>query len=252
MKDPNPERFSDLRFEDFKRMAADDALSSVEKVGFPNEYREGKEQLIFEDIVRKTSNLNLSKRKVMEIGPGCSKPAFMMIDLCRRQGNELILVDSQEMLNQLPDSESVLKVPGRYPMDCADLFSKYAGRLDVVVTYSVLHYVFVEANVFEFVDRTLGLLADGGQFLIGDIPNVSKRKRFFGSAGGVRFHQAYTASDQVPEVRFNSVEPGKLDDAVVLSILARCRASGFDAYALPQPPELPMANRREDILIVKP
>ena len=54
------------------------------------------------------------------------------------------------------------------------------------------------------------------------------------------------------QVEFNVPEPGKIDDGVVLGILARCRAAGFDAYVLPQPPELPMANRREDVLVQRP
>ena len=44
----------------------------------------------------------------------------------------------------------------------------------------------------------------------------------------------------------------KIDDAVVFSILGRARAAGFDAYVVPQAPDLPMANRREDILIMSP
>ncbi len=252
MTDPNLERFSDLKFDDFRRLAEDSLLSPIEKVGFPNSYREGKEDLIFQDILRKAANLGSRNRKVMEIGPGCSKPAFMMIDLCRAQGHQLILIDSQEMLDQLPNEDFILKIPGRYPEDCRSLFDEYAGRLDVIITYSVLHYIFVESSVYEFVDRSLGLLGEGGQFLIGDIPNVSKRKRFFRSPEGIRFHQAYTGTMEGPDVQFNRVEPGKLDDAVVLSLLARCRASGFDAYVMPQPSDLPMANRREDILIIKP
>ena len=47
-------------------------------------------------------------------------------------------------------------------------------------------------------------------------------------------------------------DTGKIDDAVVFEILERARESGFDAYVAPQPDELPMANRREDILIVRP
>jgi hypothetical protein len=46
------------------------------------------------------------------------------------------------------------------------------------------------------------------------------------------------------------VEAGKIDDAVIVSLLLRCRLAGFDAYVLPQGPDLPMANRREDVLIV--
>ena len=62
-----------------------------------------------------------------------------------------------------------------------DLFHR---AVDVILSYSVLHYVFVQQPLYEFLDTSLGLLADGGQMLLGDIPNVSKRKRFFSSAAG--------------------------------------------------------------------
>ena len=39
---------------------------------------------------------------------------------------------------------------------------------------------------------------------------------------------------------------------VVLGVVMRARAQGCDAYWLPQPACLPMANRREDIVIYKP
>ncbi len=55
-----------------------------------------------------------------------------------------------------------------------------------------------------------------------------------------------------PEVDFNTPEPGQIDDGVMLGILARVRGFGFDSFLLPQRADLPMANRREDILILKP
>ena len=58
--------------------------------------------------------------------------------------------------------------------------------------------------------------------------------------------------DEDPEVAHNTIEPGVIDDAVVFAILQRARAAGFHAYVLPQPATLPMHNRREDILIVRP
>jgi hypothetical protein len=116
----------------------------------------------------------------------------------------------------------------------------------------VLQYVFAESSVFEFLDQSLLLLDRGGEMLIGDIPNISKRKRFFSSEAGVAFHQAFVGTDEVPEVAFNRVEASHIDDAVICAILMRCRASGFDAYILPQADDLQMANRREDILIRKP
>jgi hypothetical protein len=48
------------------------------------------------------------------------------------------------------------------------------------------------------------------------------------------------------------VETKKIDDGVVFGILQRYRNFGFDTYLLPQNDNLPIANRREDILIKKP
>jgi hypothetical protein len=116
----------------------------------------------------------------------------------------------------------------------------------------VLHYVFVDVGFFRFLDVSLSLLAPGGQMLIGDIPNISKRKRFFSSETGVSFHKDYMKTDEAPVVEFNQIEHDQIDDAVVMSIIQRARLQGFDAYLLPQDQALPMANRREDILIIRP
>ena len=132
------------------------------------------------------------------------------------------------------------------------MFEEYKNKIDVILTYSVLHYVFDEGNLFGFLDKSLGLLSEGGQMLIGDIPNISKRKRFFASPSGVRYHQKFMKTREIPPVNFNILEENKIDDSVIMSIISRSRNAGFDAYLLPQPDILPMANRREDILIVKP
>jgi len=120
------------------------------------------------------------------------------------------------------------------------------------VAYSVVQYVFAEGNVFQFLDTCLGLLGHGGELLIGDVPNQTMRKRFFASPLGAATHRRHTGGDEPPEVHFNRLEPGQMDDSVVLALLARARAQGFHAWVLPQASELPMANRREDILIRRP
>ena len=167
------------------------------------------------------------------------------------QKHTLILIDSKEMLDLLPDEPFIIKVPAYYPDECPQLFAAYAGRINVILTYSVLHIVFAESNIFRFVDQSLSLLADDGQFLIGDIPNISKRKRFFSSQSGIHFHQDFMHTSDKPEVKFNTLESDSLDDAVLLSLVLRARLAGFDSYLLPQASDLPMANRREDILIHK-
>jgi hypothetical protein len=244
-------QFANLTFEDFRRMAADTSLSCHEKVGFPDSYRAGKEECIFRDILGKLPQLGGERRIVLDIGPGCSGLALGLIDYCGERGHRLLLVDSPEMLAHLPDREHVRKFAALYP-SCPELFAEYAGRLHAILVYSVLQYVFAEGNVFDFLDRSLGLLAPGGAMLLGDIPNVSKRKRFFSSAAGAACHRQFTGRDETPTVLFNRIETAKIDDSVVLAVLLRCRGAGYDAYVVPQGPDLPMANRREDLLIIRP
>ncbi|WP_346295505.1 class I SAM-dependent methyltransferase [Rhodopseudomonas sp. P1] len=249
MSDNNP--FANLNYEDFKRLARDQALSKYERIGFPDAYRKGAEEAIFADICAKLSSLNQSGKVVLDIGPGCSDLPLMLIELCRAHGHVLHLVDSEEMLALLPDAPFVTKAAGLFP-NCAEVNESLRSRVDVILCYSVLHYVLIDTAFFRFLDTALSLLAPGGQMLIGDIPNISKRKRFFASENGVRFHQAFMNTSERPEVAFNRIEHDQIDDSVVFSLLQRARAQGFDAYVLPQSAELPMANRREDILIVRP
>ena len=251
MGDDNYKRFERLTFDDFRRLATDDSLSRHEKIGFPDSYREGKEAAIFEDIRTKLRNLDGTAKTVLDVGPGCSQLPLMLIDLCRRNGHNLIMVDSEEMLSQLPAEPFMKKIAAYYP-HCETLFEEFTGKVDVILSYSVLHYIFAESNVWDFLDQSLMLLSPGGEMLIGDVPNVSKRKRFFSSAAGIKFHQEFMQTEELPNVEFNRVERNQIDDSVVLSLLTRARHQGFDAYVLPQAGGLSMENRREDILIRRP
>ncbi len=252
MSSANLEKFQNLTFEGFRELAKDESLSSHEKIGFPDSYRDGKEKAIFNDIKLKIPNLARSRQTVVDIGPGCSALAFSLIEQCRINQNTLVLIDSEEMLAQLPDEDFLIKVPAYYPDKCQSLIEEYTGKADVILTYSVLHYVFDEGNLFKFLDVSLALLAVGGEFLIGDIPNVSKRNRFFNSPTGVKYHREFMKTDDDPQVNFSRLETGQMDDAVLMSLMTRARNFGFDAYIVPQSDDLPMANRREDILIRRP
>jgi hypothetical protein len=244
-------RFANIAFEDFRRLAREEGLSMYERIGFPDGYRKGHEAAIFEDIRYKLTNLDRASATVVDIGPGCTDLPRALIDLCRRQQHALTLIDSAEMLALLPDGPRIAKLAAMYP-NCTDALKPLLGRVDVILCYSVLHYILVDAAFFRFLDVSLSLLAPGGQFLIGDIPNNSKRKRFFASDTGMCFHQQFMNTADRPEVRFNQIEHDQIDDAVVMALLQRARAAGFDAYVVPQDPALPMANRREDILITRP
>jgi hypothetical protein len=244
-------RFANTTYDDFRKLAQDDSLSKYEKISFPDSYRQGKEEFIFQSIVANLPLLNERGKIVLDVGPGCSDLPLMMVELCRKHGHTLLLVDSEEMLAHLPNDDHIQKFPAYYPQ-CEPLFSGFTSKVDVLLAYSLLHGVFIEGNVWDFLDRSLELLAVGGEMLIGDLPNISKRRRFFSSVNGIRFHQEFMKTDTPPEVHFNSLDRHKIDDSVILSLLNRARNQGFDAYVLPQRPDLPMANRREDVLIRRP
>ncbi|MFL5782717.1 MAG: class I SAM-dependent methyltransferase [Thermoleophilaceae bacterium] len=243
-------RFANLTFADFRRMALDESLSPHEKVGFPDAYRAGAAEAILADIVSKLPALTERGRRVVDVGPGCSDLSHRLLDLCAERGHEAVLVDSEEMLAQLPDRQGIVKVAGAFPHD-AEMPPGIDGTVDAVVVYSVLQYVHAEADSAAFLDRALALLAHGGRMLVGDIPNSSKRARFFASPAGREFHRGFTGSDD-PRPAGDGGASGGIDDAAVLGVLDRARRAGFDAYVVAQAPELPMANRREDILVVRP
>lgn len=240
-----------LSFEEFRRLAKDPSLSKYERIGFPDSYRAGFEDMIFADIRHKLTALDSMQKKVVDIGPGCSDLPQKLIQLCDTNQHSLTLIDNAEMLAHLPDMPFIKKIDALYP-NCEELLSELQGTVDVILAYSVLHYVLVDVAFFRFLDTSLSLLAPGGQFLIGDIPNISRRKRFFYSETGINYHKRFMQTDANPEVLFNQIENDQIDDAIIFAILQRARAAGFDAYVLPQDPELPLANRREDILIIRP
>src|SRR5207249_11465164 len=97
-------------FEDFRRMAKDPSLNQYARIGAPDSYRKGKESDILKDISCKLTNLSKTRKLVLDVGPGCSDLAAMFINFCRKRRHRLLLVDSQEMLDLLPDASFVSKV----------------------------------------------------------------------------------------------------------------------------------------------
>lgn len=237
------------RFEDFKHLAVDPSLSKYEKIGFPDSYRAGKEEAIFNDIISKLQIQNKEGQILLDIGPGCSDLPHMIHKHAAKNGCTLLLVDAQEMLNSLPDNEHTTKYPGRFPDEVTELLVSYQSRIDYIVSYSTLLCVFYDQCIFKFIDAAVLLLKPGGRLLIGDVPNISKRKNFFSSASGKQFHKDFMKTNEDPEVYHAQLEPGQIDDGVIMGILQRYRGFGYNTYLLPQPTDLPFANRREDILI---
>ena len=244
-------KFLNLNFEDFKKLSKDDNLSIYEKIGFPDSYRKEKEVSIFNDIKSKATNLKLQNKLVLDIGPGCSNLPRMIIDECKRNSSKIFLIDSDEMLSHLPNDDHISKIGAYYP-NCDNFLRDNEGKIDLIICYSVFHYIYPDVAIEKFLESTLPLLASGGQLLIGDIPSYNKRKRFFSSEAGIKFHQNFMKTDEPMKISDDEIESKQIDDKILLSIISIVRKKGFDAYLLPQDSKLPMENRREDIFIVRP
>lgn len=241
------ERFATLTYDDFRRLAVEPDLSPHQRIGFPDAYREGFEAAIFADILAKLPALAADGATVLEIGPGCGPLPVLLAEHCAARGQELVWVDAPEMLELLPAGPHIRKVAGRFPEVAGEV--AVAGRADAVLAYSVLHYALGADGGRSFLTTVLDQIAPGGGALVGDVPNESKRERFFASEAGRRFHRAFveTAAPQLPERT-----PGPIDDAALEMLVGLAHVRGFDAYVVPQPADLPMANRRDDLLVLRP
>jgi len=243
----NPKRKMELTFEDFKELATNPNLSESQKIGFPDSYRKGLSQLILSDIYTKLPIDSTQNKIIIDIGSGCGELTIELIETCYKNNHKLVLIDSEEMLSNLPDSPGVIKICGKFPFKNDELVN-YLGKADYVLCYSVLFYIFAYDNLYHFLHEALNLLKPNGRLLIGDIPNIDKRERFLKSEEGKKFLQnndtisGSTAHDNLDQ---------KMDDSIVMAIIARMRRFGSEAYLMPQSDNLPMANRREDILVIK-
>jgi hypothetical protein len=222
-------RFDRLTFDSFKTLATDTSLLPCERIGFDKDFREGFEPAILDEIVN-ILDLNAAGKLVIDIGPGCDTLAKLLIKRCGNRGHSLVLVDSAEMLSQLPDLDFIDKYPTIFPEE--KFVETYSNKADAVLIYSVIQHVMYDMNPFIFLDNAVLLLSPGGKLLLGDIPNISKRNR------NSKYNQG------------SSFE--KIDDSLIFSILQRYRTFGFETYLLKQSEHLPLNETREHVLIWRP
>jgi len=241
-----------LTFNSFKTLAQNTSLPDHERIGFPAIYRAGYEDIILEDIETKVPALGMRDKTIVDIGCGCGLLTQKMLSLCHDRNHTVVLIDSEEVLSALPDGSNIKKVPGRFPKN-SSMLQDYIGIADGVIIYSVLQHVILEDSVFSFIDHACQFLVTGGCLLLGDIPNITKARRYFTTEEGIAKHREnHNDHTSLPFISAHgTLETGKFDDSIILGILGRYRAAGYESHLLPQPSSLPLSNRREDITIVK-
>lgn len=241
-----------LNYERFIFLAQNKNISQNERIGFPDSYRQGFEEAICNDIIRKFDNILHQNGYILDIGCGASPLTYMLLTIFKKHKLNVTLVDSAAMLDHINDEDNVHKIVGLFPKNSNKIKETFPNGYDYILCYSVLHYIFVDANIFDFIDSVIDLLKPGGMALIGDIPNISKRKRFFSSDAGKIFHKKFTQTTEDPIVDHFKIEFNQIDDSVIFGMMQRAQRHGCDAYLIPQPNNLPMHNRRDDLLIRKP
>lgn len=244
--------FRDLSYAHFQRMAQQADLSVHQKIGFPDEFRAGYTDPILTDLKAKLPALSRFGSTIADIGPGCGELGAAIVRMAQEMQHDLWLIDAPEVLDALPGSKLCHCIPGRFPEEIGEKLEPLRGKCAAVICYSVFHYVFNDGNVHRFLDEALSLLAPGGALLLGDLPNNSMLRRFLDSDNGRQFHRGYAQCDEDPQVGFNTPSHEKMDDGVLMGLLLRARLAGFHAYLMPQAALLPMANRREDLLFIRP
>ena len=211
------------------------------------------DQLAFEDICYKCPNLK--KRKglnVLDVGPGCTSLQRLISSLCKEQEHTLYLADCPEMLSHISDDSHIKKYPGFFFFVTFEAIKKDSGGVDVIICNSVFVYDSAAYDICRFADCVMQLLNIGGNAIIGDCTNISKKKRFYASQTGKSLlENLRKIARAIPDPVFNVPEYGELDDTILESVVKRCRSFGFEAYLVPQPEGLAMWWEREDILIRK-
>lgn len=200
---------------------------------------------------------------VLDIGCGCGFLAEQLASEAQNLDIRVTFVDfpavierlKMELVDRSISLDSMAFVSGPFPDD----FPMQSGRFDRIVMYDSIQYT---ENPNDMVDAAVQLLAPGGRFLIGDIPNLSRKGRFLSTPSGRRFEARYRGvaleeiavyADHREFVRKNAqANAYPIDDDWVLDILRRYRDQGLDVYVLEQFDGLPFNRTREDLLIVSP
>ena len=132
-----------------------------------------------------------------------------------------------------------------------------AEKYQKVLMYSVIQTVSDLTHFRLFISKAVNALKPGGRFLLGDLPNRDKKKRFNESDEGIIFNETWANLEQSKtDVREDLLLPDdkrvEISDDLIVETLSQYRREGLHVYVLDQPSNLPWGKTREDLLFIKP
>ncbi len=234
-------------YEKYAALASEMGYSNIEISG-RYAFQLEDEKRIVPDITKKLE-LNLED-SLLDIGSG---PGNILLPLLKMVGSAAA-IDSEPMLRRL-----------RSRLDKHDKVECYPGNFltmelpqksfDKILIYSVIHYLESQDSVLEFIDRALSLVSPGGRLLVGDLPNVDKKRRFLQSHKGQEIMKIWSRKTRNISLKAQSFlstykDSVDIDDDFIIKILRFGRERGFESYLLSQPEGLPFCYTREDILFI--
>lgn len=195
------------------------------------------------------------QHRVLDIGCGSgllTVPLAQMVE-------QVVALDHPDVvaaLGQMINLPNVTLIGGGFPD------APVPGPFDRIVAYSVMQCNPDYPTALAFVRAAAALLAQDGRLVIADIPNSDRRTRFRASARGEAFEAEWAAmraanpaADEETSA-FASLATatalGQLSDAQILEMAGLLRSDGFDVWIMPQSPDLPFGNTREDMIVVRP
>lgn len=211
------------------------------------------ERRILADLLPK---LNLKPHhRVLDIGCGSG---LLTIPLAQ-MAEQVIALDHPDVVHALSQTinlPNIVLIGGGFPD------TPVPGPFDRIVAYSVIQCNPDYSSALEFVRQASQLLAKDGRLVIADIPSIDRRVRFRASERGQAFEAdwiamraANPAADEEASAFANLSEAsalGQLTDAQILDMVSVLRSDGFDVWLMPQSPDLPFGNTREDMIVVRP
>ena len=204
-----------------------------EKLGFYNLHRNANEKIISEHIWFLLGYFNLNRSvKILDIGSGGSELSRQILNISNANDCNYIINDSEEIISQ-----SVLKnykniCTGRFP-DVLNNLKKDYGSFDVILCYSVWHYIRNDNLVNVFFEAAKEILNGGGLIFLGDVPILEQKL-------------ANSHSNHSREINVkNAFSYSEIQD--YLKVLG----NEFSLYISPQPRSLTLSPHRSEILFYR-
>jgi ubiquinone/menaquinone biosynthesis C-methylase UbiE len=213
-------------------------------------FQKKEEKKIINEI---TKILELNKSdKIIDIGCGTGD---VVIPLSRKV-KSITAVDYPKIIDLLKKRSDKQKVKNMKFISSDMLKLKTKKKFNKVLAYSLIHYMRDKNQLKKFIKKLLGLTSSNGIILIGEIPNISMKKRFLKSKIGKKINKKFLHNlnklKQKYTSQFNYNEKFiQIYDKEIRFMINYCNQIGVDAYILPIKKNLPFSYTRINLLIKK-